>query len=88
MLGMEKHRIIPVYRRDPIRPYRDGKAPTQNTAALWSIEVPEEFVGRKLREAMKSAKIERAENEVNEDRDPNRGLVRARPSTTSDDVHT
>ncbi|UQC73822.1 uncharacterized protein CLUP02_00469 [Colletotrichum lupini] len=51
--------VSPLSRKEKITPYREGKGPKENNATLYAIDVPEELVGRQLREKMASAKIER-----------------------------
>ncbi|KAF6804009.1 Dual specificity protein kinase TTK [Colletotrichum musicola] len=53
--------ISPFSRKEKITPYRDGKGPKENTAALYAIDVPEEMVGLKLQMLMASARIKREE---------------------------
>lgn len=55
----EDDEISPFTRKQPIKPYRDGRGPLINTATLYAIEIPEELVEAKLQKQMASARISR-----------------------------
>jgi hypothetical protein len=43
-------RVIPLYRREEIRPHQDTHRTLGSGTVLWKVEVPEELVGPRLRE--------------------------------------
>ncbi|KAI8226932.1 hypothetical protein K4K54_003323 [Colletotrichum sp. SAR 10_86] len=65
--------ISPFTRKEPIKPYRDGKGPLINTATLYDIEIPEELVEAKLQKQMPSARISRQETLSDEGTGSNAG---------------